>query len=98
MFEEGLVEEVRGLMSAPRPMGSVTAQGVGYREVIGFLHGRHAIAETINLVQTRTRQFAKRQGTWFRGLEEVMPVPMGDAGVEELAESLARKIESTSQN
>jgi tRNA dimethylallyltransferase len=79
MFETGLVEEVRTLMAAPRPLSTVAAQAVGYREVIELLEGKAGQAETIQLVQTRSRQFAKRQSTWFRGLSEVRRCPV-DAG------------------
>ena len=40
-------------------------------------------------MQARTRQFAKRQATWFRGLAEVRPVPIG---VDEDPEAIARRI------
>jgi tRNA dimethylallyltransferase len=70
-FDAGLVDEVRALQAAPRPLCSVAAQGIGYREVIAMLAGESSLSQTIELVQARTRQFAKRQATWFRGLEEV---------------------------
>jgi tRNA dimethylallyltransferase len=76
MFEQGLVEEVRGLASGPRPLSQVAAQGVGYREVLELLTGRATRAETVERVQARTRQFSKRQATWFRGLAEVSPWPV----------------------
>lgn len=93
MFEAGLVEEVRRLQSAPRPMSWVASQGVGYREVIEHLSGAVDLPTTIARVQARTRQFAKRQGTWFRGLSEVRRVEVapGDAP-EALARRLAAEI------
>jgi tRNA dimethylallyltransferase len=94
MFEEGLVAEVRALLSGPRPIGAVAAQGVGYREVIDLLSGRSTPDETVTRVQARTRQFAKRQATWFRGLREVRPWPLsGDEPPEETARRLAERIE-----
>ncbi len=89
MFREGLVNEVRGLMDAERPIGDVAMQGVGYRETIAMLRGERDERETITLIQTRTRQFAKRQGTWFRGLVEVRPWPFKGA---DTAGDLAREI------
>jgi len=89
MFDAGLVDEVRRLLAAPQPIGEVAAKGVGYREVIAHLAGALDLKSTIELVQTRTRQFAKRQGTWFRGLAEVRPVPV-PAG--EPAEETARRL------
>jgi tRNA dimethylallyltransferase len=49
---------------------------VGYREVVEHLQGQLTLAETIQQVQLRTRQFAKRQATWFRGLAEVRSWPV----------------------
>ena len=93
MFEAGLVEEVRALISGPKPLHLVPSQGVGYREVIAFLKGEFSLKETIVRAQARTRQFSKRQGTWFRGLEEVKPWPVGDHETpEETAERLANSI------
>jgi tRNA dimethylallyltransferase len=94
MFEAGLVEEVRGLQSAAKPLSSVAAQAVGYREVIAMLAGQESLPKTINLVQTRSRQFAKRQATWFRGLVEVISWPIApDESAQSVAERLARQIE-----
>jgi tRNA dimethylallyltransferase len=95
MFDEGLVEEVRDLWSSPRPLSSVAAQGVGYREVIDMLEGRTSLPETIERVQTRSRQFAKRQSTWFRGLVEVHPWPVfPDDDLASVADRLAQEIEA----
>lgn len=89
MFDAGLVDEVRRLRSGPRPMGTVAEQGVGYREVIELLEGRADMPTTVARIQARTRQFAKRQGTWFRGLAEASPVAMLPG---EDAEALARRL------
>ena len=89
-FERGLVDEVRSLQAGDRPMSSVAAQAIGYREVIAMLAGQATLAETIERVQTRSRQFAKRQGTWFRGLEEVESLPVDpDEDPEAIAERIA---------
>jgi tRNA dimethylallyltransferase len=90
MFAEGLVEEVRGLQAGPRPLGTVPAQAVGYKEVLELLAGRATLDETIDRVKARTRQFAKRQATWFRGLAEVRAWPVApDEPAGAIAERLA---------
>jgi tRNA dimethylallyltransferase len=96
MFAEGLAAEVRRLVDSPRGIGPVAAQGVGYLETIAMLRGEADEPATIARVQARTRQFAKRQATWFRGLEEVTPwpVPSGEPA-EETAGRLLRAIEGT---
>jgi tRNA dimethylallyltransferase len=95
MFAQGLVDEVRSLQAAPQPLSSVAAQAVGYREVIEHLSGRRTLAETIEQVQTRSRQFAKRQATWCRGLAEVRPLRvLPDDDPEAIARLVAEEIET----
>ena len=60
-FELGLVEEVRTLQAGARPLSTVAAQGIGYREVIAMLAGESDLAETIDRIQTRSRRFAKHR-------------------------------------
>jgi tRNA dimethylallyltransferase len=79
MFAAGLVEEVRRLLAGPQPLGKTARQAVGYREVIEHLDGVRGLAETIELVETHTRQLAKRQGTWFRSLSECRLTPVSGA-------------------
>jgi tRNA dimethylallyltransferase len=90
MLEAGLLEEVRRLLAAPQPMGRTARQALGYQEAIDHLQGRTSLAETVTILQTRTRQFAKRQHTWFRNLEECRPIEIaGDETAAELAERIA---------
>ncbi|MBO7524998.1 MAG: hypothetical protein J6T79_05790, partial [Verrucomicrobia bacterium] len=42
-------------------------QAIGYRQVVEYLHGQGSLEETKEKIKIRTRQFSKRQGTWFRG-------------------------------
>jgi tRNA dimethylallyltransferase len=99
MVRDGLVDEVRALQAGPRPLSATAAQAVGYREALDRLAGRVASDDAmVALIQTRTKQFAKRQLTWFRGLSEVRPWPVpedepADATAERLARELARVTE-----
>ncbi len=79
MFEQGLVEEVERLCREHSALSRTASQAVGYREVLEFLRGARSLDETIALVQARTRQFARRQETWFRGLTECRRVAMREA-------------------
>lgn len=70
MIEVGLVDEVRGLTSNGKRLGRTASQAVGYREALSLLAGELDIEQMRARIQARTRQFAKRQGTWFRSLSE----------------------------
>ena len=66
MFAQGLVEETRELLKRGLAENQTAMQAIGYRQVVEYLRGERSLTETIELVKTRTRQFAKRQLTWFR--------------------------------
>jgi tRNA dimethylallyltransferase len=66
MFAAGLVEETRQLLAQGLGENRTALQALGYRQVVEHLRGARGLTETIALVQTRTRQFARRQMTWFR--------------------------------
>ena len=79
MFAAGLVDEVRELVGncewgvgneRADTLGRTARQAVGYREVLSHFRGELSLPAAIDLVKLRTRQFAKRQLTWFRGLSE----------------------------
>lgn len=90
MMAAGLVDEVRTLRARPEPLSRTAAQALGYREVLDHLEGRHSLGETITLIQQHTRQFARRQHTWFRNLEECAAIPItGTESPVEVAQRLA---------
>ncbi len=66
MFTHGLVEETRNLLTHGLEQNKTAMQAIGYRQVVEHLRGERPLAETIELVKSRTRQFAKRQLMWFR--------------------------------
>ena len=66
MFQRGLVAETRELLKSGLAENKFALQAIGYRQVAEHLRGERTLAETIEQVKIRTRQFAKRQLTWFR--------------------------------
>jgi tRNA dimethylallyltransferase len=66
MFRHGLVAETESLLAQGLAENSTAMQALGYRQVVEHLRGERGLPETIELVKIRTRQFAKRQLTWFR--------------------------------
>ena len=73
MFAHGLVDEVKGLRDLDQPWSREASQALGYKEVLAYLSGKATLEETIAQVKTRTRNFAKRQVTWFRHLPGCIP-------------------------
>ena len=72
MVREGLVDEVRSLLRSGCREDSVAMQGLGYRQMIPYLHGECTLEESVARIQLETRHFAKRQMTWFRREKDVV--------------------------
>jgi len=89
MIEEGLGEEVKGLLAEPAGLSPQAAQAVGYAEIIEHLHRRLKLDEAIEQIKINTRRFAKSQRTWFRSF---VGVNRFEVGAEEDAVSLADRI------
>ena len=66
MLAAGLVDEVRRVLAAGVSPGAPGLDGVGYREVVALLEGRIPEAGLRDAIVAATRQYAKRQQTWFR--------------------------------
>lgn len=66
MFRRGLVPETEQLLKLGLESNPVAMQALGYRQAVEYLRKRLDLNQTVELVKLRTRQFAKRQVTWFR--------------------------------
>ena len=65
MFENGLVEEVKMLMKK-YSLSQTAKQAIGYKEVIDYLEGNISLDEAKSIIKQRTRNYAKRQITFFK--------------------------------
>jgi tRNA dimethylallyltransferase len=66
MMERGLVDEVRGLLTRPRPLSKTAYQALGYKEVIEGLAAGESVEKMVATITLRTQQFAVRQERWYR--------------------------------
>jgi tRNA dimethylallyltransferase len=72
MFAEGLLEETQGLLDSGYEPRLKALQSLGYKQALDVLSGRLSIGEAVAECQLRTRQYAKRQLTWFRADSEII--------------------------
>ncbi|MCR5283394.1 MAG: tRNA (adenosine(37)-N6)-dimethylallyltransferase MiaA [Lachnospiraceae bacterium] len=97
MIEEGLVEEVKGLIEKGVRRTDTAMQGLGYREIYDYLAGDTDLPEAVRLIKRNTRHFAKRQLTWFRPRPETIWLEKSefhydqDAILERMLEILSRQ-------
>ena len=73
MMENGLVDEVKGLLKK-YDLSLTARQGIGYKEVISYLNNEISLEECIALIQKRTRNYAKRQVTFFKNQFENLEI------------------------
>ena len=77
MIEQGLVNEVKGLQNFYKLNA---LQTVGYTEIFEYLSGKIALSEAVRNIKTNTRQYAKRQMTWFKKDKEITWVNANQTG------------------
>ena len=68
-LEEGMVEEVRGLLAEGIPAENLIYYGLEYKFLTQYAIGELTFDEMFHQLETAIHQFAKRQMTWFRGME-----------------------------
>jgi tRNA dimethylallyltransferase len=75
MWEKGFVEEVKTLLNSP--LGRTAKQAIGYSQIINYLNDECSESDAKELTKIATRQYARRQETWFKRDERINWVPTG---------------------
>jgi tRNA dimethylallyltransferase len=70
MLEMGLLDEIERLIAQGVSPTAQSMQAIGYKQLLEFRAGKSTLPESIEQVKKATRNYAKRQLTWFRGLKE----------------------------
>ncbi|MGG6311029.1 tRNA (adenosine(37)-N6)-dimethylallyltransferase MiaA [Paenibacillus macerans] len=78
MLRLGLVEEVRGLLRQGYTRDLVSMQGLGYKEIAEHLEDGLPLQEAVDKLKRDTRRFAKRQLSWFRHMQDIQWIDVGD--------------------
>lgn len=71
MIEKGLIKEVKCLLQMGYSSDLVSMQALGYKEIIGYLHGEYSLDDAVTLLKRDSRRYAKRQLSWFRSDKRV---------------------------
>lgn len=92
MFDQGLVDEVKGLLNRGFESALTAASAIGYKEIVAALHGRCSLDEAREAIKVATRRYAKRQRTWFRADGRIRWFDAGDVGTERGLDALVTQI------
>lgn len=86
MFKDGLLEETCGLLARYENLSSTASAAIGYREAIAVSKGELTVAKAMESINLRTRQYVKRQLTWFRHQANTVWIELrGDENPAEVA-------------
>ncbi|HMP89091.1 MAG TPA: tRNA (adenosine(37)-N6)-dimethylallyltransferase MiaA [Kiritimatiellia bacterium] len=89
MYIGGLLDEVKSLRDHYRDLSPTAEKAIGYHEAFAVLDGAMSVAEARERTVIRTRQYAKRQMTWFR---HQLPTQWIDVGENDAVEVIAEKV------
>lgn len=93
MVERGLIGEVRSLLDAGLAPGSTAMQAIGYKEIASALSGEIGdMRQAIEQIKQRTRNYAKRQLTWFRRDERVRWIPAQRRTIGQIIDEVMEEI------
>ena len=84
MLDAGLVDEVKGLLAAGVPQDAQCMQGIGYKEVVEGLRNGDLNSTMRDIIQKNTRNYAKRQITFFKKLPNLHWIAPSDTAIEEV--------------
>lgn len=95
MVRNGLVEEVRGLLSRGFREGLTAPQAIGYKEIVSFLDGACTLDDAVRDIEVATHRYAKRQRTWFRKDARIRWLDADDYDAERLAAQVMQVVYSS---
>lgn len=90
----GLVDEVQGLLARGYSPALPAMEGLGYKEIIGYLQGTASLEDAAHRLKRNTRRYAKRQFTWFRRDDRIRWIDVEEKTPEQVAATVIRMLES----
>ena len=97
MFQAGLLDEVRQLISKHGQLGRTASQAVGYKEPLEYLNGGLEYSKMVDQVKAHTRQFVRRQEIWFRSMPSLQRLSIdNESEMAEIGEQIAENCSTSS--
>lgn len=97
MIESGLEDEVRNLLNKGISTDFSSMQAIGYKEMIEYISGKCSKEEAVEKIKKNTRNYAKRQETWFKRYKEAMWVDVTGMQPEVIAKKIKIFLEKVSK-
>ena len=91
LMETGLVEEIQSLLEKGLSENNISMKGIGYKEIIAYLHGEYDLDEAVCLVKRNTRRYAKRQMTWLKRYPDMIWFNLSEYNEAEISPALLKR-------
>ncbi len=93
MMEQGLLDEVKGLLADGFRQGITAPQAIGYKEIVEALEGRCTLDEAVESIKQATRRYAKRQRTWFRRDSRIHWIDADDGDIQRMSREILAQLD-----
>lgn len=93
MLKAGLIEEVEGFHRRGYGLHNNAMQALGYKQVLYYLEGLFTYSEMVNAIKKETRNYAKRQYTWFKRDQRIVWFDVAQYSEQDLAEKISSHME-----
>ena len=97
MVNNGLIDEVKSLVNAGLNSNHQSMTGIGYKEVYSYLQNEITLDECIELIKKNTRNYAKRQVTWFKKVPNLKWVNMTNGLTEDILNEIVSEYKKTTK-
>ncbi len=94
MLEQGLLDEIRGLLDTGLREALTASQAIGYKEFLPVIDGNTPLERAVEAVKQSTRRYAKRQLTWFKADERVRWIDVTELSSAQTHERALELLES----
>lgn len=92
MLEEGLVDEVKRLKEVGCSSNMTSMKGIGYKEILYYIDNEITYDEAVYLIKKGSRNYAKRQLTWFRNDSRVVWLNKDELSDDEIVNQIIKNI------
>lgn len=96
MLKNGLINEVKHLLSLGITLNNQCMQGIGYKEIISYLNGEMSLSDATELIKQSTRRYAKRQITWFKRITNAVWFNLSECSEQDVIDYCLKEIKKES--
>lgn len=94
MVSDGLIDEVRNLVSLGLNNTHQSMSGIGYKEIYSYINGEMTLDESLELLKKNTRHYAKRQITWFKRVPTLQWIDLTNGLTDEILDNIVSEYKS----